>query len=842
MRRSPALLSLLLLAVAVSMDAAPKPKPKLTKGPIVDWVYFNARSGEEAALSETAEGKADLFLWGAQDGAFGALKQAARAKLETYRVPSESWSLLFNPVPNSPPHTVTVRNKTYFNPFSIREVRFAMNLLMDRKYVADKILGGFGSPMFSVAAPGLPGAYQYSLIAAKLGLTSAGSETRALAEIDAALSKAGGLPDLKGKLSKQGGKWSFNGEQVTVKLLIRSDDQGRLREGRYVADQIEKTGIRAERLEYDKNKCVATAYHGNPADYQWNAYAEGWDAGEARQYRENSVSQMYAPWNGNMPGGQAAEFWNYRNAEIDALTERIVNGRFRDEKEYWDGVVRAQEIGLREAVRVFICSRDLRIAANKAGFMGRFVRGQGSGPDAWPLFTADVKPQKNGQKIIRALGFLPKEYPFMGSWDPVGMDGFADEYSLLIARACSDGASFVAPYTARDTPWRASWSDVRTKVRVDKDKDGRETLAGEIPVPEDAVLFDSAAKAWKKVGPGIFSFSRATYAYKWGKWHTGRPITVADLMYSFAFVTDWMTKDGDKDPYYDPAYESLMRPAYSIYRGITVNKDGTITLYMDYNHVDPDRVAGQCALFTGTRGNADSIGVSWEIAEALAKIVAEGAKSGTAWSFSADNEVDLLDPACLKDLKAKLQEMKAAGYVPQSIRQWRTPAEAAASYGAAVKWIDAHKNAYISNGPFFVNNVDLDVSYVELRANRDPSYPFEAGYWNKLLKTRTTRIDAVSPPPTTAKGREARIGVKVSVTDYPSGAVKPAPAAVKVKLTLVTPEAEKTYIGKFVSAGRFVAAIPAADMDLKTGSYALAAESRLDEEEPDVQAGTLTVP
>jgi peptide/nickel transport system substrate-binding protein len=837
MKRRPALSIFPLLVIAACAAAAPKPK----RGPIADWVYLNPRSGEVAALKETAEGKADLFAWEVPGGALGPLSAAVRAKLETYRVPSESWSLLFNPVPNAPPYTVTVRNKTYFNPFAIREVRFAMNLLIDRSYVAQKILGGYGSAMFTMAAPGRPGSSRYNLIAAELGLTPAGNEKKAVADVDAALSRASGLPELKGKLLKREGKWSFNGEPVTVKLIMRSDDpDGRLREGRYAADQIEKTGIRVERLEYDRLKATAAVYNADPSDYQWNAYTESWGAEESKRYWDTGLSQMYAPWNGNMPGGQAGEFWNYGNPEIDALAWKAANGLFIDEKEYWDDVLNAQEIGLREAVRIFVCSRDRILAARKSAFSGRFVNGTG-GADAWPLVTADVKPQKNGQKILRAVGFLPKESPYMGAWDPVGIGGFPDQYSRLVALACSDGGSFIAPYTARDAPWRASWSDVQTGVKVDKDGEGRETLAGEIPVPEDAVLYDSAAQAWRKVGPGVHSFSRATYSYKWGKWHTGRPIGTADFMYAFAFAVDWMTRDGENDPRYDPAFESAMRPAYSIFRGITLNKDRTVTLYMDYYHFDPDRVAGQCALFVGAHGS-NPIGVSWEIAEALSRMVAEGGKSGTAWSFSTGREVDLLDPACLKDLRAKLQEMKAASYVPPSIREWLTPAEAAASYDAALTWIAAHKNAYISNGPFFVNDVDPDRGFVELRANRDPSYPFEAGYWNKLLRTRTTRIDAVSPSAAAAEGKAARIGVKVSLVDYPSGAVKAATAAVKVKVTLVTPQGQKFYDGRFVSPGRFVAAIPAQDMALEEGVYPLAVETRLENEEPDVEASYLAVP
>ena len=36
-----------------------------------------------------------------------------------------------------------------FNPFSIREVRYALNFLVDRNLIVNELLGGYGSPMIS---------------------------------------------------------------------------------------------------------------------------------------------------------------------------------------------------------------------------------------------------------------------------------------------------------------------------------------------------------------------------------------------------------------------------------------------------------------------------------------------------------------------------------------------------------------------------------------------------------------------------------------------------------------------------------------------------------------------
>ncbi len=812
------------------------------KGPLVDRVYFDIRIQQDIAIKDTAEGKTDVFLYGVQGNDYRALSEDTRDKLDDYEIPSGSWSLEFNPVPNAAPYTVTVGARTFFNPFAIREVRFAMNFLVNRKYIVDEILGGSGASMFTMATPGQPGTFRYNLIPPRLGFTATGNEKQAIADITAAIAKASELPELQGKLVKEGDWWMFDGEPVSVKFLIRVDEpNGRLKEGRYIADQIEKAGIKVERLEYDRRKCITLAYDGNPADYQWNIYTEGWGAGATRAWWDNIVAQAYAPWVGNMPGGQKPEFWNYANREIDRLTQKIQNGQFIGEADYWDSILRATELGIRDAVRVYICDQDQFYLANKARFNQRMVYGLGDGLDDWSLVTADVKPEKNsGEKILHVTQLSAKGSLFMGAWDPVGVDGFNDMYSLNVVQACADMGSFESPVTALDTPWRVSWKDVQSSVKAGKDG----TLAGQIPVPEDAVLYASASKTWKKVGPGVTSFSKATYTYKWGKWHTGRPITIADIMYAQAFTVEWMNKDGPDDRYYDATYESSVKPGQQTLKGIVLNKDGTFTTYYNFNHISKERIGASGSLGLSTYGAAHPVLVSWEISEALSKMVAEGSKSGTAWSFSSDpafTEVDVLNPKCLDDIKAKLQEFKAARYVPGPIRQWKTAAEAVASYDASIAWIDAHKNAYISNGPFFINNVDLSSGFVELRANRDPSYPFEAGYWNRAFRTVTSRIDAVEPPAFATHGLEASITVRVSQVDYPAGTAKPAGASTRVSLSLVSPAGEKVFKAAYLRPGVFVVKIPAADMNLAAGSYTIVAQSAVGAESPSVAPASLNV-
>jgi peptide/nickel transport system substrate-binding protein len=565
---------------------------------------------EEIGLKDTAEGLTDIFFWGVSGPTIMGLDQATRDKLDIYAVPSGSWSLNFNPVPNAAPYIVKVEDKEFFNPFAIREVRFAMNDLIDRKYLVDEILGGAGGPMFTMATPGQPGTYKYNLVANRLGFTPEGNEKKAIEDITEALQEAAVLPELQGRLAKQGEWWNFDGEPVTINFLIRVDDpQGRLKEGQYIASQIEKAGIKVERCLWDRVKCIETSYYSDPADYEWNIYTEGWGAGATRAFWEHIVCQMYAPWYGYMAGGPDSK-WHM---------------------DYY--------------------------ATNKAAFNNRMCYGLGDGLNEWSLITANTK-----NKELRVTEFSAKGALFMSAWDPIGTEGFNDVYSLVIAQPLSERGSFESPASAIATPLRAIPKDVETKVR--RDESGE--VVGDIAVSPDAIKYDSAKKEWYKVGSGVNSMSKGTYSFLFGNFHHGQPMTIANLLYADAFVTEWISKDGEDDNYYDAAYEDYHRPDWEISKGMTLNPDGTITSYFDYNFPpSKERVAANGAPQAYLSGRYPVL--PWEIFEVLGELVAVGSESGTVYSFTPGDgveQVDLLRLSCVKDIRAKLVELKDNNYLP----------------------------------------------------------------------------------------------------------------------------------------------------------------------------------
>ena len=810
---------------------------KVQVGPIVDKIYMNVKMKQEIGLKDVAEGKSDIFFFGVDGPVIMGLDQATRDKLDIYSVPSGSWSILFNPIPNKAPYTLKAAGREYFNPFAIREVRYAMNFLINRKFIVDEILAGAGGPMLTMATPNQPGTYKYNLVASRLGLSGEGNEEKGIADITAALEKAAALPALKGKLKKGASWWEFKGEPVTVKFLIRVDDpEGRLKEGDHVANLIEKTGIRVERFYWDRSRCGQAVYGGNPGDYEWTLYTEGWGAGATRAFWEHIVAQMYAPWYGYMPGGQAPNNWNYQNQAIDELTEKAYSGNFLNEDEYWDMALKGLELGLKDAVRIYVCYQNRYYAANRERFNRRMVYGLGDGLNKWSLVTADTT-----DGILRITGFSAKGSLFMGAWDPIGVDGFSDEYSMVVAEPASDVAYFESPVNAIMTPLRAEVKDLET--RVGRNDEGE--VVGRIPVPADAIMFNSATKKWEKIGAGIKAMSRGTYFFKLGNYHHGRPINIAAILYKDALRIEWMNRDGEDDKYYDSSFESNIKPGQKTLVGYVINKDATITSYFNY-HFPPsrERVASWGApgiTVAGGRG----VNVSWEIYEACALLVAEGSASGTVYSFTFGEAVepDLLRKSSVDDIRARLVEMKDSKWIPFGMRGYISEAEAVSSYEAAIKWIDEKGHAFIGSGPFMIEKYDPVSNFMELSAFRDPSYPYKSDYWPKHFETYAVQIDSLEMPSRVARTAAEGLPVTIYVSEilYPDGTRSPAENA-EVSIMLITLTEEISFNAKKVETGIYEAVVPAGTLKgLEPGSYTILANAEVKGAVPAAIASTTTV-
>ncbi len=842
------------LSLAVSLGAQ-------VKGPIIDKILLDAKTQQDIALKDVATGKADMFNYQTDGAAYKALPDDVKSKLLAYDNTGASYlSLYTNPYPNKAPYQGTVEGKTVFNPMAIREVRFALNFIFSRKQVIDEIMVGAGVPMYTPVTPGQPNSSRYSLAASKFGFTATGNEKKAIADITAAMEKAAALTENKGRLVKGSPWWTFDGQPVVIKFLIRVDDPTvRLPEGRYIADQIEKAGLKVERLEWDRTRCRQLWDYSNPAELGWHLYTEGWGGGSTNAFHEVSVAQMTSPWASSMPGGNKAGFWSYEHPELDALTQDAYNGRVKDATEYYDKLIKANEIGLREAVRIWVAAQTVYYCVNKDRFPTRFVTGAGDGINRMTFYTADVVPDKDGTKVLRQTGFSARGALFMSAWDPISPDGCSDTYSQAVIQVLGDPELTNHPVTGIPFGMRASYKDVKTDITVTA-----AGITGKIAIPKEAVLWNAKTNKWdvasvyvdmnndgtiydyqpKTAKPEYTkAWSVGTFSFKGGNWHHGRAITVNDYRYAMARQFELCINRGPDDKLYEESYAASVNPNLPRIKGWVFNKDSSITVYGDANYpMDQPSLAALLSPTLMIQGSNYNTFIPWEIHEALKFIVAEGNASNTVYVFNGNGDftqVDLISQQCVADIKAKLKEMVTRKYIPESLKGFVTSDQAVKGFNDAIAFIDKHGHAFISNGGFILDQYDPANNTAIMVANRDKAYPFEKGYFAKYLTTAFARVDAVRLP-SFKKGAGVLVSLTVSEVAFPANTSKPA-AKANVKVTLVT-DKDLVYAAKMTKAGTFEVLIPAKDVDgLKPGSYTVVVEASLGAEAGAVETATFIV-
>jgi len=794
------------------------------KGPFVDKVLVNVRMQEEIGLKDAAEGLTDIFFWGVEGSTFLSLDQETLDKLEVYSVPAGSWSIPINPYPNAAPYQAERDGEVTINPFAIEKVRFAFNFLINRKYMVDEILMGAGFPCYTPYTPGQPGTYRYNLIADELGFTPEGNEDMAIQMIDEAMQEAAAHPENAGRLKKGEKYWEFDGKPITLNFYIRVDDpNGRLRKGHYIADQLEKAGFAVNRMERERAICSADIYGTDPADYLWNMLTEGWGAGATRKWWTVSLGQMYASWYGYTPGWAEPTNWSFTNDLIDSNSLKAWNGNFLTGEEYWDLVLAATREALKQSVRVFTTNQENFYVANKERLPDRFAYGLGDGLNRWSLITA----RPVGSNELRITQFSSRASLFMYPWDPIGTDGFADSYTQYVAGPCGMWPTEESPVSADVIRYGVTWEDEDLDVQVEKDAEGN--IVGLIDVPANAIKYNPATNKWEQVGEGVTSFSKCTYESLYSAWHHGVKIGLADFLFAQAFIEEWASRDGENDAEFEAAFSSYWLETVNTIKGWVIHEDGKITTYFDYNFPqDLGQVVGSGAPPISASAAGNHVGVSWEIVEAIALMINEGSASGVQYSFSSqsENEIDVLVPNHVADIRAKLVEMAERNHVPDSIKDFLTPEQAKQSYEAAIKWIDETGHAFISNGPFMLAVSDSENNYWELHAVRDPEFPYNADYWMEFFAVPRMVIDNVNMPPLIPKGNDLTIKVKASKVVFPNDTSEPAENGVITARILSDPEIEVT--ANLINTGEFKIVFPGTQTNnLQPGNYQVMIEAEL---------------
>ena len=681
------------------------------KGTFVDKIQFIQYLDENTALGEVKNGNLDLYYFRIPSARIENVE--SREGLKVFQSTGGSYSLLLNPTTDS----------DKFNPFSITEIRFAINYLIDRNLVVNELMGGFGLPMISNYSPFDP---DYIAILNELESFNI-RYNPILAEqiISDELSKAGA--------EKIDGVWNYNSQPIEITFFIRSDDPVRKSIGEIVSSQLENIGFIVKKDFGDLNKAFVVVYGSNPSDLKWNLYTEGWAGRSAFvRYDSTGLPQMYSPWFSNMPGFNDPSYWNYENNLLDSITQRIYTGDFTSPKERNDLFRQAIKEAVNESVRIFVAAKIDQYVTNEKidGVINDFGAGV-------PSRFTPINVRTNSDSLTIGVKQI-----YQGSWNTVA--GLSDAYSRQIWDTVSDPGIFKHPYKGTSIPIRTEWI-VETEGPHSK-----------LQVPSDVIKWDPQQRKWIKIGNDQKSTSKVTFDLVYSNWHNGQPMNMNDILYSIYFAYEWGSDPNENDKTYDSDYSPQAKQFVKTLVGIKVIDEDTIDVYIDFWHFDQAEIADWAGVWVST---------PWEIFSAMEQAVVDG-KTSFSRSGAVSKNVNWLSLIVPNDanlIKSYLEEFKKTNFVPDPLQSFGFESNYESRFNSSIMWIEKYGHAIISNGPFYLERYSPESRTISIRAFDDDSYPFKAGYWSKFEDVRTAKIVNVNMPTVITKG--TKITIPVSVTD-----------------------------------------------------------------------------
>ena len=702
-------------------------------GPAAERLIFSAFNVDQVPI-EIVQDNLDLYLYGLKSA--GAEELADAEEVRVIRAPASTLSLILNPAP---------AREGELNPFANREIRKATQYLIDREFIAGTIYGGRAVPMISHVSP-----LDYDELTVFETTRRSGirfDPEFANAFIAEQMEEAGATLD--------GGTWAFDGRPVMLKIIVRVEDERR-EVGDLFRAALEGAGFQVQPIYQPFGPATQAVYASDPITFQWHAYTEGWSRTAPDRYDFGTINQMSAPWLGNMPGWLETGFWQYENEELDVIGQRLYRGEFASKEERDEIYREMTALGLEESVRLWLATA-LQSFPARTDLENLNIDIVGGPKSALSLREATVA----GSDEIR-IGNL-WVWTDRTIWNPVG--GYGDAYSGDIYKNLVDAPIINHPFSGIPIPFRAGFET--------------ETAGpdGTLEVPEDALLWDAATKAWTPVGAGASAISKVTYDYSkyfQAPFHHGAQITPADLIYAIA--QSWELAYDEDRIQIETALGVTARPFLETFRGFRLLEDNRLETYVDFWHFEPAYIASYAT--------AGGVSTPWELLYAMDDVVfaeRRGAYSDTAAARFSVPWLSLVTETDARLVIRTLRRMQGDDAFPEAIfnlngRNLVTVEEAKARYQACIDWFVQTNLLVISNGPFFLTRYDPPAQFAQVDAFRAEGYPFNPGDW-EFGEPPTLALDVEPPAP-------AQLGEAITVPIAVEG-----PGALAVRYALIDPSA-----------------------------------------------------
>jgi len=669
--------------------------PHNKQGPAVDILRFRAFH-VDIAPQEIIANQMDMYYFGLKVAAAREIRN--QEGITVYEAPTSTISLLLNPAPGP---------EDQLNPFSIKAVRQAVQLIINRDFVVQEIYLGMAVPMLAHVSSF---DHDYLTLYDMIHESSIRYDPDYAKQIIAEEMINAGAELVEGK-------WHYNGKPMRLDFIIRVEDERR-DVGDLIRSEMENLGFTVQPIYQQFGPAIYTVYSNDPnlvgTGGSWHMYTEGWGKSSADRYDSSTLNQMCAPWLGTMPGWQELGFWQYENNQLDDLGQRIFSGNFQSEEERNSIYIEASKICLDESVRIWIANIITNLPAQDTvtGISSDII----SGPKSlWSQRDAYIpgKTDPDTGKTLLTIGNV-WVWTARTTWNPVG--GFGDVYSTDIWRNMYDPPITRHPFNGLPIPYRANYV---------VDTAGPNNA---LDVPPDAFIWDAESRSWITVSSSTSASSKVTFDYSKyfnSKWHHGQTIDMADAIYSIYQTFD-LTYNEEKSSM-EFAIATVSKPYLDTFKGFRIVDENTLEVYVDFWHFSPDYIADYASI--------TSLTMPWEILYAMDTLVFDQRKAAYSDTAAQRFSVPWLSLVMDRDSRLVLRVIKdfdSKQIFPDNIfsidgKQFTTMNDASNRYQASISWFDETGMLVISNGPFMLKIYDPPAQYAELIAFRDSTYPFKPG-------------------------------------------------------------------------------------------------------------------
>ncbi len=452
----------------------------------------------------------------------------------------------------------------HFNPFALRLVRFAVNLLINRRYVANDIVGA--ANVVYVALSKYVTYYNETVlpVVKKLGLKPEGDEDRAreiIEQVFANISKK--LAEYGYELYKsEDGYWYFkapnqSAESVTINIVTWWESYVyHCGATKYLAKQLEELGFKVN------VECTHARKYRDSKDWRYMhlhiyTYRRVVSEDLAKLWY---VDGMYWIYSSAAIPTQLIESLSPEEKELQKLIDGTIESmaKAKTTDQFLDLARKAIEAVINQSIVVAFTELVNSILISKSKTVKNAVTGWASGiQEPW---------------IYRAVQSTERNYVVIGVYEPnrdllhvvnprVAMNLVSTARLLM---PVVDAASFSNPYTGNLTGLRVAWS-----VQV----------LGKGALPKAALFYGYNNHSWITVEEAIDrglldadeisneTIVKVVYRYALGMWHHGREMKLYDIIFWITWGLEWWYNSGDGDVWhFDEAYEHPMHLAHNSYR------------------------------------------------------------------------------------------------------------------------------------------------------------------------------------------------------------------------------------------------------------------------------------